>query len=251
MGQLPNVVSKARTACEAAGRVIGDHFVEATKMVDLGSGSQREVDDLMLTRYACCLHAAQIGRFLNADAWLGAESTHTGREGLNELPNPDQGVVDWEVWRWRKRIEQDRTSRIATHLHFSIGERDSTPHPNHFYAVLQHDLPITNVFEIRATNGLSRSKIDIGERVNRSRNAEGVMLVAVRQELKQPKEVRGRFVVLERLELCDQRPLFRARDAPDLVHPGASVPLGGLVLDLVDENWKFDSRKGASLTIQR
>lgn len=51
------VVSKARTACEVSGHPISDHFVEVTKMVDLGSGSQREVDDIILTRYACYLIA--------------------------------------------------------------------------------------------------------------------------------------------------------------------------------------------------
>lgn len=52
-----NVVSKAKTACEVSGHAIEDHFADVGKMVDLGSGSQREVDDLMLTRYACYLIA--------------------------------------------------------------------------------------------------------------------------------------------------------------------------------------------------
>lgn len=52
-----SVITKAKVACEVSGYEVLDHFVDATKMVDLGSGSQREVDDLMLTRYACYLIA--------------------------------------------------------------------------------------------------------------------------------------------------------------------------------------------------
>lgn len=51
------VLEKAKTACEVSGHHIADHFVGVNKMVSLGSGSQREVDDLMLTRYACYLIA--------------------------------------------------------------------------------------------------------------------------------------------------------------------------------------------------
>ncbi|MDX8389973.1 MAG: DNA damage-inducible protein D [Mariprofundaceae bacterium] len=51
------VVNKAKTACEVSEQGIDDHFVDVNKMVDLGSGSQREVDDIMLTRYACYLIA--------------------------------------------------------------------------------------------------------------------------------------------------------------------------------------------------
>jgi len=52
-----NVVSKAKTACEVSGHKIDDHFADVGKMVDLGSGSQREVDDIMLTRFACYMIA--------------------------------------------------------------------------------------------------------------------------------------------------------------------------------------------------
>lgn len=51
------VISKAKTACELSGHAMADHFVDINKMVQLGSGSQREVDDIMLTRYACYLIA--------------------------------------------------------------------------------------------------------------------------------------------------------------------------------------------------
>jgi DNA-damage-inducible protein D len=51
------VVNKAEIACETSGHAAADHFPDVRKMVDLGSGSQREVDDIMLTRHACYLVA--------------------------------------------------------------------------------------------------------------------------------------------------------------------------------------------------
>ena len=51
------VIDRAKTACETAGHAVLDHFADAGKMVTLGSGSRREVDDMMLTRYACYLIA--------------------------------------------------------------------------------------------------------------------------------------------------------------------------------------------------
>jgi len=51
------VVNKGKTACEVSGHTVADHFVDVNKMVDLGSGSQRDIDDIMLTRYACYLIA--------------------------------------------------------------------------------------------------------------------------------------------------------------------------------------------------
>jgi len=50
-------ISKAKTACEVSGHSFADHFVDVNKMVDLGSGSQREIEDIMLSRYACYLIA--------------------------------------------------------------------------------------------------------------------------------------------------------------------------------------------------
>lgn len=50
-----NVIGKAKQACVGSKHPIADHFVETTKMVVLGSGSQRELSEVHLSRYACYL----------------------------------------------------------------------------------------------------------------------------------------------------------------------------------------------------
>jgi DNA-damage-inducible protein D len=55
--RFEGVLADAKMACERAGGAVDDHFTDAGKMVSLGSGSTRRVQDVALTRYACYLIA--------------------------------------------------------------------------------------------------------------------------------------------------------------------------------------------------
>lgn len=50
-----NAIERAQKACTNTGFDVDDHFREVTKMVPLGSGAEREIEDVMLSRYACYL----------------------------------------------------------------------------------------------------------------------------------------------------------------------------------------------------
>jgi len=52
-----NAVAKSKISCESSGNAVSDHFVDVNKTIDMPKGAKKDIDDIMLTRFACYLIA--------------------------------------------------------------------------------------------------------------------------------------------------------------------------------------------------
>jgi len=94
------VIDKAKLACGNAGQAIEDHFADVGKMVEIGSGTQREVDDLALTRYACYLIAQNGDPRKDAVAFaMTYFAVQTRKQELIE-----KRIAEWERLQAREKL---------------------------------------------------------------------------------------------------------------------------------------------------
>jgi len=94
------VINKAKTACETAGHSISDHFVSVNKKVQIGSGTEREIEDIMLTRFACYLIAQNGDPKKEAIAF--AQNYFAVQTRKFEIV--EQRIKDWERLQARQKL---------------------------------------------------------------------------------------------------------------------------------------------------
>jgi DNA-damage-inducible protein D len=95
------VIDKAKTACTNAEQKVADHFADVSKMVDVGSGAQREVTDIALTRYAAYL-VAQNGDSKKSEIAFAMTyfAVQTRRAEVIE-----QRLAEWERLQAREKLK--------------------------------------------------------------------------------------------------------------------------------------------------
>jgi len=101
--RFEQAIERAMTSCETSGNNPENHFAGAGKMVGLGSGSQREVDDYQLSRFACYL-IAQNGdprkpEIAQAQKYFAVQARRQEQS--------DQAVADMERLELRKQTAEE------------------------------------------------------------------------------------------------------------------------------------------------
>ncbi len=151
------VIERARIACEQSRQPVVDHFEDVLGMVEIGSGAQREVEDVRLSRYACYLIVQ------NGDP---AKSVIANGQTYFAMQTRRQELADDEKFAQLSEAEKRLAIRneLATHnKHLAAAAKEAGVETGQDFAIFQ-DHGYKGLYgglgnkEIHARKGLKKSQ---------------------------------------------------------------------------------------------
>lgn len=185
-----DVLRRAITACQQAGHDPNDHFRQTTKMVTVGSGAEREIEDVMMDRYACYLTAQNGSSKIRAVAFAQTYfAIQTRRQELN-----DRGCVAIPMSEDEKRVFL--RGQIKEHnRHLSSAAKGAgvvTPQDFAiFHSMGYQGLYGKTVPDIRRYKGL-KAGVDILDRMGSAELAANFFRVTQTEEKLRKDNIRGK-----------------------------------------------------------